>query len=208
MFFYFMENNDISKIWLKTFFELTEPHKRWIAAVKANELGYGGISIVSRLTGLSRNTIMQGMRDLQKRKLVHTEDGIRKEGGGRKTAETSDPKIIKAVEDILKESSAGDPMSHLRWTCKSTRSIADLLDSSGMKVSHVTIMRILKDLGYSLRSNKKMLAGKNHPNRDAQFKYINMIVDQFTKLNNPVISVDTKKKELVGNFKNAGTVWT
>jgi transposase len=203
-----MNEQAISKVWLKAFAELSEPHKRWIAAIKANEIGYGGTSIVSRATGLSRTTITQGMKDLKKKTLRGDDDGLRKYGGGRKQTERSEPLIAKAIEEILEKSSAGDPMSHLRWTGKSIRNITEVLHSSGIVVSHVTVMRILKNLGYSLRSNKKMLSGKNHPDRDAQFKYINALVSQFTDMHNPVVSVDTKKKELVGKFKNSGRIWT
>ena len=115
--------------------------------------------------------------------------------------------LLKEVEMLLEESSAGDPMSKLKWTCKSTRNIAEILCNKGFNVSNVTVMNILKNQGYSLRSNKKMLPGKNHPDRDSQFRYINKLVNQFSNKNRPIISVDTKKKELVGNFKNNGKTW-
>ena len=202
-----MMNYEISKEWIKAFGSLNEAQKRWFAAVKAKELGYGGVSKVSRATGLSRTTVTQGLVDLEADGPLSLEsDRLRREGGGRKHSAHRSPELLKAIEGILEESSAGDPMSHLQWTCKSTRSIADQLRKSGFAVSHVSVMRLLKELGYSLRSNKKMLSGKNHPNRDEQFRHINRSVHRFSREGNPVVSVDTKKKELVGNFKNEGRV--
>lgn len=204
-----MTNHEISKEWMKAFSSLNEPQKRWFAAVKAKELGYGGVSKVSRATGLSRTTVTQGLGDLEEDgSLSLQSDRLRREGGGRKPSTHKNPELLKAIEGILEETSAGDPMSHLQWTCKSTRSIADQLRQSGFAVSHVSVMRLLKELGYCLRSNKKMLSGINHPNRDEQFRHINRSVHRFSRDGNPVLSVDTKKKELVGNFKNEGRVWS
>jgi len=204
-----MNKNHIDKSWLKVFSALSEQQKRWFAAVKAKEIGYGGISNVSRETGLSRTTITHGIKEIEsKKQLSKSDDRIRSKGGGRKRTDESSPKLIKAIEIIMEESSAGDPMSHLKWSCKSARMIAEQLKKLGFKVSYSSVMRILKKLGYSLKSNKKMLSGKNHPDRDAQFKYINRLVNTFSEQENPVVSVDTKKKELVGNFKNPGKTWT
>lgn len=204
-----MSKNHIDKNWLKVFSTLSEPQKRWFAAVKAKEIGYGGISNVSRETGLSRTTITIGIKEVEsKKQLPQSDDRLRSKGGGRKRTEESSPELIEAIEMIMEESSAGDPMSHLKWSCKSTRVIAEQLKKSGFEVSYPSVMRILKKLGYSLKSNKKMLSGKNHPDRDEQFKYINRIVNNFSEQQNPVVSVDTKKKELIGNFKNSGRVWT
>ncbi len=203
-----MDNKKISKEWIKAFSSLSEPQKRWFAATKSIELGYGGISKVSCLTGLSRTTITQGRKELTSKKQLGTSDErLRKAGAGRKELASTDSKLIKLVEEMLEESSAGDPMSKLKWTCKSTRNIADFLSKKGFNVSNVTVMNILKKQGYSLRTNKKMLSGKNHPDRDSQFHYISKLVNKFTNKNHPVISVDTKKKELVGNFKNNGKTW-
>ena len=203
-----MENKEITKEWLKAFSSLNEPQKRWLAATKAIELGYGGISKVSRFTGLSRTTITQGCNELKSKKLLPNCDyQLRKAGSGRKNTSKTDPELITELEKILEESSAGDPMSKIKWTCKSTRNIADILLKKGFNISNVTVMSILKKQGYSLRSNKKMLSGQNHPDRDAQFRYISKLANKFTSKNNPVISVDTKKKELVGNFKNNGKIW-
>ena len=202
-----MSNHNISEHWMKAFAALSEPQRRWFAAVKSAELGYGGASYISQITGLSRSTIAQGMQDLEQGELSE-EVRQRKDGGGRKSLESADPSIVKAINDIMVHSSAGDPMSHLLWTNKSTRNIANQLNQSGLIVSHVTVGRILKQLGYSLKSNVKSLSGKSHPDRDAQFRNINRLVTHFSKNDNPVVSVDTKKKELIGNFKNPGRVWT
>ena len=203
-----MEKLEISNEWIKVFGSLNEPQKRWFAAEKSIELGYGGISKVSLITGLSRTTITQGCKELSSEKsLPNLDDRLRIKGAGRTKLSAPNSKLIQEIEAILDQSSAGDPMSKIKWTCKSTRKIAEILSKKGLKVSNVTVMNILKELGYSLRSNKKMLAGKNHPDRDAQFCYINKLVKKFTNKNNPVISVDTKKKELVGNFQNKGKTW-
>lgn len=203
-----MGNQSVSKEWLRAFSSLNEAQKRCFAAVKASEIGYGGISEVSRVTDLSRTTITQGLKELEESADFDLSmERIRQEGGGRKRSFT-DPKLAKAIEGILGETSAGDPMSRLLWTCKSTRAIADELNKQGFEVSRMIIYRALKEQGYSLQSNKKRLSGKNHPDRDAQFKHINRLVASFSRKNDPVISVDTKKKELVGNFKNNGRIWT
>lgn len=203
-----MDKKEISKEWLKIFAKLNESQKRWLAANKSLELGYGGISIVSRTTKLSRTTITQGIAEIKDDSELSGENRIRVLGGGRKKIEDSDQKILKELDRILEVTSAGDPMTSLRWTCKSSRSIADALRKQGHKVTYKSVQRILKSQGYSLQSNKKMLSGKNHPDRDAQFKHINRSVSRFSKNGNPVVSVDTKKKELVGNFKNPGQTWT
>lgn len=203
-----MDNSYISKEWLKAFSLLNEVQKRWFAAARAIELGYGGVSKVSKITGLSRTTITQGRNELKKsNNSKFLPNKIRNEGGGRKKT-TEDKNLIETIEEILEETSAGDPMSGLRWTCKSTRIIAEDLKKKGFNISRMGVARILKQQGYSLQSNKKMLSGKNHPDRDAQFKHINRLVSSFSKTNDPIISVDTKKKELIGHFKNNGQIWT
>ena len=177
-----MENKEIIKEWLKTFSSLNEPQKRWLAATKSIELGYGGISKVSRFTGLSRTTITQGCNELKSKKFLPNCDyQLRKAGAGRKKISKIDSTLIKEIEKILEKSSAGDPMSKIKWTCKSTRNIADILLKKGFNISNVTVMSILKKQGYSLRSNKKMLSGENHPDRDAQFRYISKFSKQIHK---------------------------
>ena len=204
-----MEEIDISKEWVAVFNTLTESQKRWFAAVKALEFGHGGISKVNRVTGLSRITIAKGIQEIEgkKRLSLSSENRTRVQGGGRKKVGDHHPKILTALEKILDETSAGDPMSLLKWTCKSSRIIANELNKQGFKVEYKTIQKMIKAQGYSLQANKKMLPGKSHPDRDSQFKHINRTVNRFIKNGNPVVSVDTKKKELVGNFKNTGKTW-
>jgi hypothetical protein len=203
-----MDTNEVSKEWLQGFRFLNEPQKRLFAAIKSQELGYGGVSVVSRATGLSRTTITQGYKEIiAKKPDVNYEERQRKEGAGRKKLISSDTRLIHALEDILEESSAGDPMSRLKWTCKSTRNISEILTKKGISISNVTVMNLLRQQGYSLQSNKKMLPGKDHPDRDKQFQYINKLADRFAANGYPVISVDTKKKELIGNFGNEGQTW-
>jgi len=201
-----METCEFSN-WIKVFNTLFENQKRWLAAEKANELGRGGIAKVIALTGLSRNTIKRGMEELESNKELGLGCQVRRAGAGRKIATKTNPELIDDIEKILNGSTAGDPMTNLKWTCKSTRNIADELIKSGHKITHETVRVILRDQGYSLQTNRKMLSGKNHPDRDAQFRYIDRSVNRFFKNNNPVISVDTKKKELIGNFSNNGQEW-
>jgi transposase len=194
------------KIWLKLFETQNESQKRWTAAYKAIELGYGGVKKVSEITGLSRTTITKGITDLKKQSTLENEN-IRQAGGGRKKILHTDRKIIASLEAMLNENTVGDPMSLLKWTCKSTRTLAQQLNKKGFDVSYRTVGRILNELDYSLQNNTKTISGKNNPNRDAQFRYINKMVKEFIRAGNPVISVDTKKRELVGKFKNNGKTW-
>ncbi len=192
---------------LKIFNTLFENQKRWLAAQKANELGRGGIAEVMALTGLSRNTIKKGMQELESDQDLHLGGRVRRAGAGRKIATETNPELVSDIEKIINGSTAGDPMTNLKWTCKSTRNIAEELKKSGHKITHETVRSLLRAQGYSLQTNRKMLSGKNHPDRDAQFKYIDRSVNRFLKNHDPVISVDTKKKELVGNFSNNGQEW-
>lgn len=197
--------NDFSR-WVKLFHVLDENKKRWFAAEKAIEIGRGGIKLISELTGMSRVTIIKGMTELNELKKL-PEDRIRGNGGGRKSLIVSNKRLVSAIEKIVDENTAGNPMSKLKWTSKTSRNIADELTRKGLGVSHTTVCNILNDLEYSLQSNKKILSTKQDPNRDEQFRYINKLAAKFSKNNFPVISVDTKKKELVGNFKNLGQTW-
>ena len=157
---------------------------------------------------MSRVTITQGLRELRGRKLRSPAEGrIREPGGGRKKVEQVDAELARRLKNIVEETTAGDPMSPLKWTSKSTRTIADELNASGHPISSVTVGRCLEDMGYTLQSNVKTREGPQHPDRDAQFGYINAQVKVFRRSGDPVISVDTKKKELVGAFKNAGRRW-
>jgi transposase len=194
------------KMWLKLFQSQNESQKRWIAAYKSIELGYGGIKKVSLLTGMSQTTIIKGIQELKNQPILNNEK-IRQDGGGRKRVFDTDKKLISAIEKILDENTVGDPMSLLKWTCKSTRTLAEQLNKKGFDISYKTVGMILHKLKYSLQNNTKTISGKNHPNRDAQFRYINKTVKEFINNGSPVISVDTKKRELVGKFKNNGKTW-
>jgi len=188
---------------------LNEAQARLYVAEKALELGRGGISRLAELTGMSRPTIYKGAAELRaKRSVLAAEVGrIRRVGGGRKRVKAVEPTMKKALRQILEETTAGDPMSLLKWTAKSTRTIAAELSRRGQPVSAVTVARCLRDMGYSLQANVKTLEGRQHPDRDAQFRHINAQVKAFVRSGDPVVSVDTKKKELVGAFKNAGRRW-
>ena len=173
---------------------------------EAKALGWGGISKVAQATGVSRVTIYKALEEIQLHSPVS--ERIRKLGAGRKGIEEHYPDLSKALESLVDPVTRGDPESPLRWTCKSTRQLAIELARQGYyRASHVTIAELLHDLDYSLQANAKTLEGSKHPDRDAQFNYINEEVKQFLKRGQPVISVDTKKKELVGNFKNPGREW-
>ena len=197
------------KIWLKVLGTLNEYQARLFVAEKAVDLGRGGISRLSGLTGMSRVTITQGVRDLSGRgRLRSASSGrVRKPGGGRKKVEDGDPEVPGQLKGIVEETTAGDPMSALKWTSKSTRTIAGELTRLGHAVSSVTVGRCLEDMGYTLQTNVKTREGAQHPDRDAQFRYLNRQAENFRRDGSPVISVDTKKKELVGAFKNKGRRW-
>jgi hypothetical protein len=194
--------------WLKVFRTLNEYQARLFAADKALDLGRGGISRLSALTGLSRTTITKAVEELQSGKPVSPGEGrVRRVGGGRKKVEGVDPGVRDMLEKILEETTAGDPMSQLRWTSKSTRTMAEELTRLGHPVTWVTVARCLDDMGYSLQANRKSKKGPQHADRDAQFRYINRQVKALLQTGDPVISVDAKKKELVGPFKNGGRTW-
>jgi hypothetical protein len=195
--------------WLKVFSTLNEFQARLFAADKALDLGRGGISRLSGLTGLSRTTITKAVEELQvSRKLVNPGEGrVRQVGGGRKRIEEVDPTARELLRKILEETTAGDPMSMLRWTSKSTRAMAEELTRLGHPITWVTVARCVDEMGYSLQANRKTKEGPQHANRDAQFRYINQQVKVMLRGGDPVISVDAKKKELVGPFKNAGRTW-
>ena len=195
--------------WLKVFHTLNEFQARLFAADKALDPGRGGISRLSALTGLSRTTITKAVEELESgRKLVSPGEGrARRAGGGRKKVEGVDPDIADLLAKILEETTAGDPMSQLRWTSKSTRTMAEELTRSGHPVSWVTVARCLDDMGYSLQASRKSKEGPQHADRDAQFRYINRQGKALLRTGDPVISVDAKKKELVGPFKNGGRTW-
>jgi hypothetical protein len=189
---------------------LDERSRRQWAATEAQELGFGGVSIVARATGLARDTIRAGLRELQHRQ-EHPEEMVsprlRRPGGGRKLLTTSDPDLLAALESLVEPLTRGDPESPLRWTCKSTRTLAKELTGQGHPIGDRTVAALLYEAGYSLQANCKTREGRQHPDRNAQFEYINTQARRFQKRGQPVISVDTKKKELVGDFKNGGQEW-
>jgi hypothetical protein len=194
--------------WLRVLGAMNEYQARLLVAEKALQLGRGGISHLAQLTGMSRVTITQGVRELISGKVRGPGKGrVRQPGGGRKKVEHADDGLLRRLKSIVEETTAGDPMSPLKWTSKSTRTIADELTRAGHPISSVTVGRCLEDMGYTLQANVKTREGPQHPNRDAQFRYLNRQVKAFRRVGDPVISVDTKKKELVGAFKNAGRRW-
>ncbi len=195
--------------WLKVLGTLNEYQARLFVADKALDQGRGGITRLSELTGMSRTTITKAVADLSSRKkLAVAERGqIREAGGGRKKVEDADPGWQVQLGKILEETSAGDPMSALRWTHKSTEAMAEELTRQGHPVSDKTVARCLRTMGYSMQLNQKAREGPQHRNRDQQFRYINRQVASYRKSGDPVLSVDTKKKELVGPFKNGGRTW-
>jgi Rhodopirellula transposase DDE domain len=187
---------------------MDERMRRHWAAAEARELGWGGVSSVAKATNLSRTTIALGLGELT----APTADSmttprIRRPGGGRKYLVEHDPQLWVALDALVEPMTRGDPETPLRWTCKSTRRLADQLQRQHHVVSAGTVANMLRDLGYSLQANRKKREGENHPDRNAQFEYISQQVRRLQKRGQPVVSVDTKKKELVGDFKNAGQAW-
>ena len=193
--------------------EMDERTRRLWAASEAQGLGYGGISAVSRATGMAISTIRAGVRELAEQRTTGKEAAqtsarrVRQPGGGRKTLAQVDTELTAALEALVASTTRGDPESALRWTCKSTRALAKELTGQGHPVSHATVAGLLTELGYSLQSNRKTREGSAHPDRNAQFEHIARQVKAFVRRGQPVISVDTKKKELVGDFKNSGREW-
>lgn len=182
---------------------LDERLRRVYAAAEAEAIGHGGISVVSRATGVSRRAIAVGKKDLKNPKPMQ-KTRIRKKGGGRKRATDKDHSLKADLEGLVEPVTRGDPESPLRWTCKSVRKLADELNRIGHEISHNLVAELLRSMGYSLQANRKTLEGASHPDRDGQFEHINEKVKAFQRKRQPVISVDTKKKELVGEFKNNG----
>jgi len=185
---------------------LDERARRLVAASEARSLGYGGVSRICRVSGLSRKAISRGIRELADG--VQLPAGrIRRSGAGRKRVTVRDPDLLDAMAYLIEPETRGDPESPLRWTCKSTRAVAEQLSQAGHAVSHVKVSQLLHEQGYSLQSNRKTEEGGDHPDRDAQFRYINTRVKRALAAETPVISVDTKKKELIGNYVNGGQQW-
>jgi hypothetical protein len=176
-----------------------------MAASEAVSLGYGGISQIRLASGLSRKAIANGIREIAEGNALPGR--IRRPGAGRKSIVEHDPKLLASLERLIEPETRGDPESPLRWVCKSTRNLAALLTRQRHPVCHVKVAQLLHDQGYSLQSNRKTEEGADHPDRDAQFRHINVRVKRALAKEMPVISVDTKKKELLGNYKNDGQQW-
>ncbi|MCX6665494.1 MAG: ISAzo13 family transposase [Euryarchaeota archaeon] len=185
---------------------LNEKAIRLFLAAEAKSIGWGGISQVSLETGVSRNTISQGLYELNNPDIIEP-TRIRKKGGGRKRALELDPQLLLDIEKLIEPVARGDPESPLRWTCKSTRTIAKELEQYGHFISHSRVADILKFLNYSLQANKKTFEGIGHEDRNSQFEFINAKSEEFLSHGQPVISIDAKKKENVGNYKNNGVTW-
>jgi hypothetical protein len=185
---------------------LTERSRRIWAASEARALGHGGIGVVERATGISRATIQRGLRDLEADTSLPPGRN-RRPGGGRKSATVLDSTLLRDLDALVEPTAPGDPDSPLRWSCHSTRTLAVALQALGHSVSHTVVAELLHQLGYSLQGNLKTREGRQHPDRDAQFRYIAVTVKRGQRRGQPAISVDTKKKELVGDFKNGGRVW-
>ena len=184
----------------------TERSRRVWAATEAQAIGYGGIALVARATGMAESTIQRGLRDLQVRHPLPPSRS-RCAGGGRKPATVTDPTLLRDLDALVEPTAPGDPDSPLRWTSRSVRTLAVALDGLGHQVSHTVVAELLHALGYSLQGNVKTREGRQHPDRDAQFRYIAQVVRRWQRRRQPTISVDTKKKELVGDFKNGGRDW-
>ena len=187
---------------------LDERSRRLVAAAEARVLGYGGISRVAKATGLSRKAIARGLDELSQAPLDRLPIGrIRRGGAGRKPIESHQPGVRNALEELVASTTRGDPQSPLRWTTKSVRQLSDELEPLGFRVCPRKVAYLLHDMGYSLQANRKTLEGASHPDRDAQFRHIQAEVHTYQDAGQPVISVDTKKKELVGEFANKGQEW-
>jgi Rhodopirellula transposase DDE domain len=195
------------KLLLKMLGTLNEAQARWYVAREAIAQGRGGLKAMHQLTAMSRPTILRGIREVRGGRLRAANERIREPGGGRSRIEEHDPALVRAVERIMRETTAGDPMSLLRWTCKSTDTIAAELRRQHHTISADTVGRRLRELGYSLQANLKTKEGRSAPARDEQFRYINGQVKRLVGRGQPVLSVDTKKKERVGACKNAGRTW-
>lgn len=179
--------------------------RRW-AAAEARSLGWGGVSAVAEATGISQVTVRNGIRELEDPDALPP-DRQRRPGGGRRAIEVDNPELVGALERLVDSSTRGDPMSPLRWTCKSTRMLAEELDRQGYTLSHTKVSELLRACGYSLQANRKTIEGKQHPDRNAQFEHIAKRVRACQRSGQPAVSVDTKKKEPLGNMKNPGKTY-
>ncbi len=186
---------------------LDERQRRVWLGVEAREIGHGGVAAVARAAGVSRPTVAKAVRELDEPSAVLPVGRARRPGGGRKRLTVADPGLVAALEALVDPATRGDPESPLRWTSKSTRQLADALAAQDHEVSHSTVGALLRARGYSLQAAAKTREGRQHPDRDAQFRYLAGQVSAWLATGDPVVSVDTKKKELVGNYNNAGREW-
>lgn len=186
---------------------LNERQRRLWAAAEAEVLGYGGVSTVARATKISRRAIHVGLRELKAGGAPLDASRVRRPGAGRKPLTATQPRVKAALDALVEPTSRGDPQSPLRWTCRSVRRLAEELGRQGFVIGRQKVADLLHELGYSLQANRKTQEGAGHPDRNAQFEYINRRVKALQRRGQPVISVDTKKKELVGNFRNGGREW-
>jgi len=196
----------IREKYLSIVYEFDERGRRRWAAAEARSLGWGGIAAVAEATGLSDRTIRTGIRELDDPDTL-PRDRQRQLGGGRRTREVEQPVLVRALESLVEPVTRGDPMSPLRWTCKSTRILARELGRQGFQVSRGKVAQLLRANGYSLQANRKTVEGKQHPDRNEQFEHIAKRVGAFQRTGQPAVSVDTKKKETLGNMKNAGKTY-
>jgi Rhodopirellula transposase DDE domain len=201
---------EVSEEALADLFAVLSPHlnerqRRLLAGGQARALGRGGVAMVARASGMSRSTVSTGAAEIDQG--PELTDRVRRPGAGRPRLETTDPGLVDALDALVEPTARGDPESPLRWTCKSTRNLADALTAAGHPVSYQVVAELLAALGYSLQATSKQIEGSSHPDRNAQFGYINRLVTEHLKATQPVISVDTKKKELVGNYANSGSEW-
>lgn len=206
-----MPDSDIQRRFRSLSPFLDERMRRLVAAAESEAIGYGGVSAVARATGVSRRAITEGVKELSRRRVAHkappVPSRIRRIGAGRKRTADKDPSLVEDLDRLVDPATRGDPESPLRWTCKSVRRLAKELQREGHAVSYQTVAELLHAMDYSLQANQKTLEGSQHADRDEQFQYINRKAQRYLKQGEPVISVDTKKKELVGDFKNAGREW-
>ena len=200
-----MEQGD--RLTLRLLGTLDEAQARWFVARETLSRGRGGLKALHELTGMSRPTILKGIKEIKARTRLKAVGRVRAVGGGRKRLEESDPGFARALERLLEENTAGDPMSLLRWTNKSASLLAEELTRLGHPASDETVRRKLHEMDYSLLGNRKSLSESSSVERDEQFRYINRLVKGHLRRGEPVLSIDTKKKERVGNFKNGGKIW-
>lgn len=207
-----MEEKNLKKKLSTILPHLNERQRRILLAAESQAIGHRGIAVIARVAKVSRPTIYKGLGELKEGRIKEAEaeaeaERIRKPGGGRKKLREKNPKLIEDLESLVDPVTRGDPMSPLRWTCKSVRQLARALAEKGYKISYQVVSELLHEAGYSLQSNVKKLEGGSHEDRDAQFTYINEKVKEYLYKGSPIVSVDAKKKELVGRYKNNGREW-